>query len=112
MKMRQGEIWEMYFDPTEGSEQRGRRPAVIISGNMMNTYLQVVIVCPLTTKVKGFKGDVVLQPNTANGLQVPSEILTFHVRSVDKKRLKNRIGEITKQELDELKNGLNDILRY
>ncbi|HAD97553.1 MAG TPA: transcription elongation factor GreAB [Cryomorphaceae bacterium] len=110
--MRQGEIWEMYFDPTKGREQSGRRPAVIISGNLLNKYLDVVIVCPLTTSVKNYKGNVVLQPDSFNGLKQASEILTFHIRSVSKDRLKKKIGAITRQQLDDIKLGLNDILRY
>jgi len=110
--MLQGEIWEMYFDPTQGSEQSGRRPAVIISGNMMNQYLNVVIVCPLTTKVKHYKGNVVLQPSAKNNLEEDSEILVFHVRSVAKERLKKRLGQIAVDELKQVKQGLGDILRY
>lgn len=110
--MRQGEIWEMYFDPTEGNEQSGRRPAVIISGNLMNELLQVVIVCPLTTKVKNYKGNVVLRPDNKNNLDRASEILTFHIRSVSKVRLKNKIGNITEDEIAQVKQGLDDILRY
>jgi mRNA interferase MazF len=110
--MKQGEIWDMYFDPVAGNEQAGRRPAVIISGNLLNTHLGVVIVCPLTTKVKGYKGNVVLHPTDRNGLTAPSEILTFHIRSVSKARLKTKIGEISADELMEVKQGLSDILRY
>ncbi len=110
--MLQGEIWELYLDPTKGSEQAGRRPAVIISGNLMNTYLQVVIVCPITTHVKNYKGNVVLQPTDVNGLKAPSEVLTFHIRSVSKDRLKKKIGEISISELTALKSGLQDILNY
>ena len=110
--MLQGEIWEMYFDSTQGSEQPGRRPAVIISGNMMNQYLEVVIVCPLTTKVKNYKGNVVLKPSDHNNLVVNSEMLVFHVRSVSKERLKKRIGHITAGELEQAKQGLVDILKY
>jgi mRNA interferase MazF len=102
----------MYFDPVEGSEQAGHRPAVIISGNVLNTYLRVVIVCPLTTRVKNYKGNVVIHPNTLNGLKDPSEILTFHVRSVSKSCLKAKIGEISKDELAQVKQGLADMLRY
>ena len=65
--MKQGEIWEMYFDPIAGSEQSGRRPALIISGNVLNTYLPVVIVCPLTTKIKNYKGNLVLLPGVSSG---------------------------------------------
>ena len=112
MKILQAEIWEMYFDPTSGSEQSGRRPAVVISGNMLNKYLDVVIVCPLTTNVKYYKGNVVLSPNKVNNLKSKSEILTFHVRSVSKKRLKNKLGQITPEQLAEVKQCLDDILRY
>ena len=110
--MLQGEIWDVYFDPTKGSEQAGRRPAVILSGNMANTYLKVVIVCPLTTSIKNYKGNVVLKPNAENGLKVDSEILTFHIRSVSKERFATKIGNISSDELDQIKICLNDILRF
>ena len=110
--MRQGEIWYANLNPTKGSEQSGFRPLVIISGNLLNEHLNVVIVCPLTTKVKSYKGNVVLEPNKTNKLEKISEILIFHIRSVSKERLVRKIGNITKVELASLKRGLADILRY
>ncbi len=110
--MLQGEIWEVYFNPTQGSEQSGKRPAVIVSGNLVNHYLQVVIVCPLTTSVKNYKGNVVLKPTDLNGLKAPSEILTFHIRSISKKRFSKKLGQISKPELEQIKSCLNDLLRY
>lgn len=110
--MKQGEIWELYLDPVAGREQGGRRPAVIISGNLLNTYLEVVIVCPLTTSIKNYKGNLILEPDELNGLMKKSEVLTFHVRSVSKDRLKNRLGEISKSDVEFIKSTLNDILRY
>jgi len=110
--MRQGEIWYADFNPTKGSEQSGFRPLVIISGNLLNEHLNVVITCPLTTKIKKYKGNVVLEPNATNQLNKVSEILTFHIRSVSKERLVRRIGNITDAELISVKKGLDDILRY
>lgn len=110
--MRQGEIWDLCLNPVKGSEQGGRRPAVIISGNLLNAHLQVVIVCPLTTKIKNYKGNVILEPSKGNGLIELSEILIFHVRSVSKERLKNKMGSITAKQLSEIKQTLDDILRY
>jgi mRNA interferase MazF len=110
--VRQGEIWYANLNPTKGIKQSGFRPLVIVSGNMLNEYLDIVITCPLTTKVKYYKGNIVLQPNKANKLSNPSEILVFHIRSVSKERLVRKIGEISKDELLQLKQGLNDILRY
>jgi len=110
--MKQGEIWEMYFDPIKGSEQGGRRPALIVSGNALNDHLNIVIVCPLTTKIKNFKGNLILEPTTLNGLKTTSEVLTFHIRSVSKQRLKNKLGSVSKLEINQLKKTLNDLLKY
>ncbi len=110
--MRQAEIWLADLNPVTGSEQAGMRPVVIVSGDLLNRYLPVVIVCPLTTKVKGYKGNVVLPPNTENGLKQPSEVLVFHIRSLSKERLVRRIGKISSMSLNLIKKGLDEILRY
>lgn|SRR5690554_3569376 len=110
--MRQCEIWYADLKPVKGSEQDGYRPVVIISGNVVNTFLSIVIACPLTTKIKNYKGNIVLKPNQENGLSKKSEVLIFHIRSVSKERLVRKIGAITKEQLEKLRQGLNDILKY
>lgn len=110
--MKQGEIWDIYLDPVRGREQGGRRPAVILSGNLLNKHLDVVIVCPLTSKIKNYKGNLILAPDEKNGLQEKSEVLTFHIRSVSKKRLDKKLGEITSKEISYIKSTIDDILRY
>src|SRR5690606_18502272 len=87
MSFKQGEIWYANLNPIKGNEQAGHRPVVIVSGNMLNTYLNLVIVMPLTSKVKNYKGNVVLTPNPENGLEKKSEILIFHICSITKERL-------------------------
>jgi len=108
--MLQGEIWEAYFNPTKGNEQSGIRPAVVISGDLANKYLGVVIVCPLTTSIKNYKGNVILIPNTTNRLTKKSEVLTFHIRSISKERFQSKIGNVSKKEIEEIKDCLDDIL--
>lgn len=110
--MKQGEIWFANLNPTKSSEQAGMRPVVIVSGNLANTHLNTVICCPLTTKIKNYKGNVVLQPNTDNALKATSEILTFHIRSITKERLTRKVGNITAEELAQLKTGFDEIWRY
>ena len=110
--MKQCEIWETNLNPVRGSEQAGFRPVLILSGNMLNTYLNVVIVCPLTSKIKNYKGNLIIKPNNENKLKVRSEVLTFHIRSISKERLIKKIGQISQSELNEIKKGLDDILRY
>ena len=110
--MKQGEIWYADLNPVKGSEQYGYRPVVIISGNVLNTYLQIVIACPLTSKIKNYKGNIVLSPDQDNGLNETSEVMVFHVRSISKTRLVKKIGRITSGQLSDILEGLQDILRY
>ncbi len=110
--MKQGELWYANLNPVKGSEQAGMRPLLIISGNLLNTYLNVVICCPLTTKIKNYKGNLVVQPDSSNNLIETSEVLTFHIRSVAKERLVRKIGKISKDELRQVKKCLDEILTY
>ena len=110
--MKQREIWYADLNPSRGREQAGYRPVVIISGNVLNKYLEIVIACPLTTKIKNYKGNLVLQPDGQNGLSEPSEVLVFHIRSLSKNRLVKKLGTITQNQLNEIRQGLQDILKY
>ncbi|MDP4684319.1 MAG: type II toxin-antitoxin system PemK/MazF family toxin [Crocinitomicaceae bacterium] len=110
--MKQGEIWLTDLNPVKGSEQSGTRPVVILSGNLLNTHLPLVICCPLTSKIKNYKGNIVLKPNSDNKLTQDSEVLLFHIRSLSKDRLLRKIGCITKSDLELLKKSLTEILTY
>lgn len=96
----------------KGGEQKGYRPVVIISGNLLNENAPLCIICPLTSKLKHYHGNVILSPNRLNRLKKKSEILTFHIRSIAKERLVKKMGEINVEELERIKSCLNDLLRY
>ena len=110
--MKQGDIWFADLNPTKGSEQAGLRPVVVISGNLLNQYLPIVIVVPLTTKIKKYKGNPILSPSKLNGLKIESEMLVFHVMSVSKDRLVKRVGSIEPPVLAQSIKTLNEILKY
>lgn len=110
--MKQGEIWFADLNPIQGSEQAGFRPVVIVSGNLLNDLSNLVICCPLTTKIKNYHGNVVLEPDKINGLKQTSEILTFHIRSLTKSRLKQKVGKIKSDELKNIHACLQDIMKY
>src|SRR5918993_3498467 len=97
--MKQGEVWYAELSPTQGSEQAGRRPVVIVSGNLLNQHLPIVIVVPVTTKIKNYKGNPIIKPSPANGLTSESEMLIFHIRSVSKDRLKEKLGNVDDQDM-------------
>ena len=108
--MKKAEIWYANLSPTKGSEQSGHRPVLIVSGNLVNTYAPVILVCPLTTKLKHYKGDLILHPTAENGLAEPSEVLAMHLRSISRDRLEKRIGKINPKELSDLRKSLQDLL--
>jgi mRNA interferase MazF len=108
--MKQGEIWFANLDPTEGSEQSGLRPVLIVSGNLANHYAPVVVCCPLTTKLKHYKGNPILAPDAINGLKQASEVMVIHVRSIAKSRLSKPIGKVSSFTIREVKETINDLL--
>jgi len=110
--MKQAEIWDVEFSQTQGREQSGLRPAVIVSGNVMNDNFGLVIVCPMTSVIKHFHGNIILQPDDHNGLKKTSELLLFQIRAVAKSRLKRKRGTISITQLSKVKLGLNNLLNY
>lgn len=110
--MIQGDIYEVHLDPIIGSEQSGRRPAVIISGNLVNKLVNTVIICPLTSKLKYYHGNLILEPTKENGLVKTSEVMTIHIRSISKERMHKRIGKLTKSELNQVVESLDKIIKF
>ena len=108
----QKEIWMADLNPVQGSEQSGVRPVVIVSGDSMNKYYNVVIICPLTTQVKNYKGCPVVQPDKINKLKSVSQVISFQIRTISKLRLKKRIGLISDNLLAQIKDGVNLVLDY
>ncbi|MGB0166641.1 MAG: type II toxin-antitoxin system PemK/MazF family toxin [Luteibaculum sp.] len=110
--MKQGDIWYANLNPSLDSEQAGYSPLLILSGNLLNEHLAVIICCPLTTKIKNYKGNLVLKPSARNGLKQESELLIFHIRSVSKERLTKKVGRVSEEEVEFLKQSLQEILSY
>lgn len=78
----------------------------------MNDHFDLVIVCPLSSKIKNFIGGLLLNPNQSNGLSQPSEVLTFHVRNISKNRLIKKMGKLSPSEMEVVIENLNKILKY
>ena len=66
--MLQKDIYWANLNPTKGREQKGKRPVVIISGNVMNKNMGIFIVCPISSKIKNYVGCVKLEKNKTNNL--------------------------------------------
>ena len=91
--------WHIFIaslNPTKGSEQAGRRPVLVISREPINQLLPVVNVIPLTSQKSLsrniYPNEVLLTATTA-GLKANSIALCYQIRTLDKSRLQEEIGE-------------------
>ena len=74
-----GDLVWLTFDPHAGHEQRGRRPALILSPLAYNVKARLAIACPITSHVKGYPFEVSLpEDGTVRGV-----VLADHVKNVD-----------------------------
>ena len=84
----------------------------VFSGDLFNTHTPLIIGLPLSTKIKNYRGNLILEPDPENGLKQKSEVFTFHIRSIAKERLSEKIGRIDDRKLKELRKYLQEILTY
>lgn len=71
-------MW-LTFDPQAGHEQRGRRPALILSPRVYNAKARLAIACPVTSQIKGYPFEV---PLSAEG-RISGAVLADHVKNLD-----------------------------
>jgi mRNA interferase MazF len=74
-----GDLVWLTFDPQAGHEQRGRRPALIVSPRTYNAKARLAIACPVTSHVKGYPFEV---PLPAGG-KISGVVLADHVKNLD-----------------------------
>ena len=94
--MRRGQIYRADLDPVLGSEQGGVRPVLIVQNDLGNQSSPTVIVVPLTTRRKraGLPTHVRIDP-PEGGLTRPSQVLCEQVRTLEKSRLSDFLGDVS-----------------
>jgi mRNA interferase MazF len=96
--MKRGEVWWVNFEPSTGGEIQKQRPAVIISNDISNKYLNRVQVVPLTSKVDR------LYPSeayvTLKGKQ--SKAMADQLTTVSKSRLVSLVGRLSRADIQEV----------
>ncbi len=76
---KRGDVIWMTFDPQSGREQAGHRPALVLSPEIYNRRSGLAIVCPITSRSKGYPYEVAIP----NNLQASGVILADHAKSAD-----------------------------
>ena len=106
--VRRGEIY--YADlrgVVVGSEQGGIRPVLILQNDIGNKYSPTTIIAAITSRgKKELPTHVQLHMNEVNGLSKDSIVLLEQIKTIDKKRIKERIGKLSDEEISEVKEAL------
>lgn len=108
-----GELYSACLDPVVGSEQGGVRPVLVIQNDVGNRYSPTVIVLAVTGQLNKAKLPThVSVAAQGNGLQKDSVVLAEQIRTLDKRRLKERIGCLTPEQMGQVSEALKISLGF
>jgi len=107
MSIKRGEIYYADLSPVIGSEQGGTRPVLIVQNDIGNQYSPTTIVAAITSQVSKAKlpTHVELERETC-GLEKDSVVLAEQVRTIDKRRLKEKVSTLSEDIMEKIDQAL------
>lgn len=104
---KRGEIFYADLSPVIGSEQGGIRPVIIIQNDIGNRYSPTVIVAAITSQINKAKLPIHVEISSEEyGLNRDSVVLLEQIRTLDKRRLKEKIGHMTEADMKKVDKAL------
>ena len=105
--VKRGDIFYADLSPVVGSEQGGIRPVIIIQNDIGNRYSPTIIVAAITSQINKAKLPTHVEISSEEyGLNKDSVVLLEQIRTVDKKRLKEKIGHMTEKDIQKVDEAL------
>jgi Growth inhibitor len=106
-EIKRGDIFYADLGPTLGCEQGGKRPVIIVQNNMGNKHAPTVMIAPLTTRKKNLlPTHIEIEESQLTGVKAPSIVLLEQVRTIDKQRMRNRMGMVPLYTLEQIDKAL------
>lgn len=97
-QLKTGDLYMVKFHPGYGGEFRKYRPAVIVSDYVNKIHPDLVMVAPLSTKINPLREYEFVVRNP--GLRSPSAVVCWYLRTIDRDRLIEKIGTLSKKDID------------
>lgn len=108
MVIKRGDIFYADLSPVIGSEQGGVRPVLIVQNDVGNKYSPTVIAAAITAQINKAKLPTHIEISSQDyGLQKDSVILLEQIRTIDKKRLKEKIGHLDDELMDRVNEAIS-----
>ena len=108
MVIKRGDIFYADLRPVVGSEQGGIRPVLIIQNDVGNRHSPTVICAAITSKMNKAKLPTHIEIDaSAYGIEKDSVILLEQLRTIDKKRLSDRLGQISAKDMHQIEYAMN-----
>jgi len=111
--IKRGELYYADLSPVIGSEQGGVRPVLILQNDIGNKYSPTVIVAAITSQINKAKLPTHIELSaTEYSLPKDSVVLLEQIRTIDKRRLQQRLGQLTNEKMNEVNNAMLISLGY
>lgn len=104
LNIRRGQIYYADLSPVVGSEQGGLRPVLIIQNNVGNSHSPTVIAAAITSRQT--KHTLPTHIDFSGVLSKDSVVLLEQIRTLDKRRLKQYIGEVSEKTMEQVNNAI------
>ncbi len=105
--IKRGELYYADLSPVVGSEQGGVRPVLVVQNDVGNRYSPTVIAAAITSQINKAKLPTHIELSAVDyGLSKDSVVLLEQIRTLDKKRLKERIGELPTSTMERVNTAL------
>jgi mRNA interferase MazF len=104
-----GDIFWANLNPTKGHEQSGRRPVLVISHELFNKHSQTVIAVALTSQQQKAGFPLTLELRSED-LPQRSWVKISQIRTLSIERLGDKLGHVSLDELDQIIDGLNELI--
>lgn len=106
MKVKRGDLYYADLSPVVGSEQGGVRPVLVIQNNVGNKYSPTIVIAAITSQINKAKLPTHVEINAGYGLPKDSVVLLEQIRTIDKKRLRERIGRFDKKMMEKVDESI------
>ena len=104
--IKRGEIYYADLSPVVGSEQGGIRPVLVIQNDVGNKYSPTIIAAAITSQMSKARLPTHIEVDTTSGLPKDSVVLAEQLRTLDKTRLRDKIGVLDEKAMSKVNNAL------